>query len=724
MKDFSLLSNPIWLNHLNHGNHSRDMVLDFIAGYAGKLKHNLYRPQSLSEWSSHSVQLRSHLLHALGLVHFAERTPLNPRSVGIIERDSYRIEKIIYDTYPGLTTAAHLYVPKRKDALSPAILYVPGHWMENSKLEPDIQIACANLARIGFIVLVYDPIGQGERLGSWRDHGHLEPLLVGMSQAGLMVWESIRAIDYLVSRSDVDTRLIGMTGASGGGLNTFYTSAIDERIQVSVPGCFVTTFLSMIEAERDRNWEDGIDLCNQVPGIMAFSEMSDICSLFAPKPLCLIAGKRDWMFPIEGTREIYAETSQIYKLFDATDRLHLEEVDDEHGYSREMRQNANGWFSHWLMGSKNKGQLPEEECELISVPYPAALTYMHSPGTDDLETLQSRNNLQIPNEGLCFPTGYQPKNSTAIAHLTNILSQKVPPIKVPENPQEWKGQRSVLIDQVKGVLGINPKNEPLKDWFYNQNQFRGIFYERIEFESEPGIRLPCLFLSPTNWETYLPVVIYLDEFGKESGLMSGLIEGLINVGIAVLAVDVRGCGETVVSDFEATTNALMTDRPLFGQQVWDIHNAINELWQRIFISVQVDKGRIGCFGKGTAGIMALYAAALDDRLKTTVVLESLVNYKLLIQEQPDFPASIFLFDVLNHFDIPHIISLIAPRSILLINPVDGSRQDFPPSDLDEALRWPSQIFDMLASRENLDYQCLKNNQSVNNKIISFFKTHL
>src|SRR5262245_66333157 len=116
-----------------------------------------------------------------------------------------------------------------------------------------------------------------------------------------------------------------MTGSSGGGLNTFYTCAVDERIGVSVPVCYVDTFFAMVHAERDRNWEDGVDLCNQVPGVAAYAEMWDICGLLAPKPQCLIAAVHDWLFPIAGVRQVYQELARIYQLYGAEERVRLVE---------------------------------------------------------------------------------------------------------------------------------------------------------------------------------------------------------------------------------------------------------------------------------------------------------------------------------------------------------------------------------------------------------------
>jgi cephalosporin-C deacetylase-like acetyl esterase len=227
------------------------MLLDFIERQAQKLAEGLAKPETSERWEARKAELKPRLLHSLGLGRLPERAPLRPQIVGTIERSSYAIQKLVYESPPGFSVTAHLYLPNQEDFPAPAVLYAPGHWMENCKLEPDIRLFCANLAARGFVVLVYDPIGQGERLGDWLDHGHLEPLLVGLSQEGLMVWESMRAIDYLVSRPEVDPGRIGMTGASGGGLNTFYTSAVDERIKVSVPVCYITTLFSMMTDPPD-----------------------------------------------------------------------------------------------------------------------------------------------------------------------------------------------------------------------------------------------------------------------------------------------------------------------------------------------------------------------------------------------------------------------------------------------------------------------------------------
>lgn len=725
MDVFSSLE-TLWMRVLNHSSPYQGMLLDFLEVQAQRLAESLPKLKTREEWDNRRTIVRENLLCSLGLTNPPDKNPLNPKVTGRIERGAYHIEKIVFEPRPGFLTSAHLYLPKHCEMPAPAVLYSPGHWIENGKLEPDLQLCCANLACLGFVVLIYDPIGQGERFGSWNDHGHLAPLLVGLSQEGLMVWESMRAIDYLIHRPEVDPTRIGMTGASGGGLNTIYTSALDDRIQASIPVCFVTSFLRMMTAERDRNWEDGVDLCNQVPGVMAYAEMSDICGLFAPKPLCIIAGKRDWMFPIEGTRQVFQEISKIYSLFDASSNIRLVETDAEHGYSKEMREAAYGWLTCWFQGHGQGSPILEEPCDLLPHPYPISLTYMAPPVLDDLPTLRNRSAYPASSEGLCFPGETPMAPGPAIIGLTKDIAHNLPSEeKPPSNPLTWKAQRLKIIDRLRHVLGPFPTSAPVKDRIYNQIFSRHYFAERVVFESEPGIFIPCIFMAPIHWTDCVPVVIYVDEWGKDIGLNSGLMRKLLEEKIAVLAIDVRGTGETAASDFEASTNALMTDRPLFGQRVWDIVRAVDALWQRTFISIQIDKGRIGCMGRGSAGLLALTAGALDERLSAIGLWESPLTYHSLIQEEKTFPASLYLFNVLKYYDLPQLMSLIAPRPLFLVNPIDGTRAYLHEKEVSLICQWPCQIYSVLESADQFSRaSSLEDTHEVARSIANFFSGKL
>jgi cephalosporin-C deacetylase-like acetyl esterase len=688
------LSEIVALVRLDRDSPYRNRVLDFIEEQFRQLAARLPRPQTQEAWMQRAADLRAPLLHSLGLNPFPPDYPLNARITGRIERLDYIVEKVIFEARLGFPISAHLYLPGQSQCPAPAVLYSLGHWMENGKLEPDVQICCANLARLGMVTLVYDMIGQGERLGECPfDHGHLEPLLVGQCQEGLMVWESMRAIDYLVSRPEVDASRIGMTGSSGGGLNTFYTAAVDQRIGVSVPVCYVDTFLAMVHALRDRNWEDGVDLCNQVPGVVAYAEMWDICGMLAPKPQCIIAARHDLLFPIEDVYEIYREVARIYELMGAADRVRLVDVDAPHGYDQEMRQAAYGWFARWLQGDGDGDPIQEVEIDLIPPSYVA-----------DQRHPRRRGPTPVASPGLCFPGGQAPPVGPAITALTRELAATLPITRrLPHHPDEWRKQRAELLVQVQGVLGPWPELPTSRGpWIdmargkrnrqFNRTVINGVIAERFVFESEPGIDVPCLFFAPAQWQKRLPVVVYLDEWGKSAALATGVVDALLAAQISVLSVDVRGIGEVAASDFEATSNALMTDRPFFAQQLWDVRRTVETLWRGSAVTGRIDTTRIACMGRGFAGLLALYAGALDERIAATVLWQAPISYHALIVEHPAFPTSAYLFDALTHFDLPDLMAAVAPRALLVADPVDGERQPLSGIAVNEKCDWPAQIF--------------------------------
>ena len=674
------------------------MVLDFIESQSRQLASRLAE----ENYHLSSKELNALLIHSLGVARLPLPGDLNARVVGRITKPLYTIEKVIYETLPGFQVPAHLYLPDNRELPLPAVLCVPGHWMENSKLEPGLQQFCANLARLGFAALIFDPIGQGERLGNWLDHGHPEPMLMGVSQEGLMVYESQRALDYLASRPEIDGTRIGMIGASGGGLNTFYTSAIDKRIRTSIIVCYLTTYYHMMAAERYLNWEDGVDLCNQVPGVMAYAEMSDVISQFAPRPLRLINATQDRMVPIDGARQVFRKVQENYSFKGILDHVKLIEVDSDHGFDKEMRQAAMGWFAYHLQQIGDGQPLEEVELDLLTVPYPSALTYISPPERSDLPLLRKRDPLSGKSEGLCFPKGECPPPGSAITQLVQRLASTAadnPLPKITDDPFNWENWKIDLQNKVGEVFGPFPPAGLLNVKLMKQNFYQGLFAERVVFESEPGIILPSIFITPIAWKDQQPVILYLNKWGKQAGIENGDIQMFLSAGFAVFAVDLRGSGETAVSEFESTTNACMTDRPLFAQRVWDILRSIDCLWNRIYIGPQIDKGRIVCVGRGSAGMLALYAAALDDRIAACVAWQSPVSYLDLITENPSFPASIYLFDVLNYFDIPQIMAMIAPRPLLIAEPVDGCRNPLLEGSLEGLFRFPRLAYS-LSGAEN------------------------
>jgi hypothetical protein len=165
-------------------------------------------------------------------------------------------------------------------------------------------------------------------------------------------------------------------------------------------------------------------------------------------------------------------------------------------------------------------------------------------------------------------------------------------------------------------------------------------------------------------------------------------------------MDVRGVGETAASDFESATNLLMMDRPLFGQRVMDVIRAVDFIWERCYISPQIDKGRLIVVGEGVGGLWGLYAAALDGRVAAVAAQDALYSYTALLKPGSRYPASTYLFDVLNHFDLAHVIAACAPRPVYL-GPVDGARQPCREQEVATRLQPAKEAFSLAGASANL-----------------------
>jgi hypothetical protein len=312
---------------------------------------SVYSPpkaDSRAEWLARVPQLRQHVLNSMGLWPLPEKTPLNTRISGRIERSGYSVEKVYFESVPGLFVVGNLYRPLGKKGPYPGILSAHGHW-KNGRLEDDPHLASVpgraiNLALQGNVVFSYSMLGYNEGAlqmeHRWR--GKREELW-GISIAGIQLWNSIRALDFLTSLSDVDPHRIGMTGASGGATQTFLLAAVDERVKVVVP----VNMLSHV-------FQGGC-VCENAPGLRIGISNLDIAGLIAPRPLLMISCTGDWT---EHTpRMEYPAMRRLYALFlrenlepnyDTPEQIQYIQVREEHNYNKESREAAYTFFARWL----------------------------------------------------------------------------------------------------------------------------------------------------------------------------------------------------------------------------------------------------------------------------------------------------------------------------------------------------------------------------------------
>jgi hypothetical protein len=270
--------------------------------------------------------VRDVIIKAIG--GLPERTPLNSKIVGTLDRDGYKIEKVIFESQPNFFVTANLYLPKTGTPPYPGILFPLGH-EAGAKAHSAWQHLLITFAKNGFVVLTYDPIGQGERIqnfdadlkeskvgASTTEHTEIgiQCLLTGQNLARYTIWDGMRALDYLLSRKEVDANRIGCTGNSGGGTHTAYLSALDDRIKVAAPSCYITSWQWLLKTIGPQDAEQCLP-----PFLREGLDQADFVEAFAPKPYLILSAIRDF-FPIEGARETFREAKQYYHLMNAEDK--------------------------------------------------------------------------------------------------------------------------------------------------------------------------------------------------------------------------------------------------------------------------------------------------------------------------------------------------------------------------------------------------------------------
>ncbi len=300
--------------------------------------------------------------------------------MGRIEADDYLIDKLVFESLPGYFVPALLYKPRTLKDRAPAVLGPCGH-SAVGKADDDYQIFHVNLARRGYVVLTYDPVGQGERSQFWDparsvsrfnltcgEHAVLgNPLyLLGENLARYRIWDGIRAIDHLASLPEVDAKRIACAGVSGGGTLTAYLAALDPRIAAAAICCYITT-LPRRMATRARVDPDADPEQDPFGFVSEGIDHAGLLALCAPRPALLCAAQLDF-FPIEGTRESFADARPLYSVAGAANNLQMIEAHERHGLTKPLREAIYHWFGQWLVDA---GKHPAGEAEIPVQPRPA-----------------------------------------------------------------------------------------------------------------------------------------------------------------------------------------------------------------------------------------------------------------------------------------------------------------------------------------------------------------
>lgn len=324
---------------------------------------------SRKELEKRIARMRAVFASSIGPMPYNPASPLNARVTGVIVEDELSVEKVVFQSRPHVYVTATVYVPKGIELPAPAILFQPGH-SDIGKAYPQYQQVARTIAAHGMIVMLMDPPGQGERLNYWEkgeekpriggavpDHNQFGSLfyLAGRTPAAYFLSDAMRAIDYLLTRPDVDPMRIGATGSSGGGTMTSVLAVMDPRVAAAAPGTFLTTRDAITVAAM------GQDIEQMWPGTLAEGfDHHELIACFAPKPYLILAVDAD-AFPIEGAYEIYEYGKKCYELMGTHDNLELFVDRSLHKFTLPLARAAGRFFA------KHFG-LPAKDVSIENVP--------------------------------------------------------------------------------------------------------------------------------------------------------------------------------------------------------------------------------------------------------------------------------------------------------------------------------------------------------------------
>ena len=642
----------------------RSMLPSYVNGRAAALLRErsaeIERISTKQGVEKRRAYIREKMIQALG--GLPDRTPLNARTVAVLDREDYKIEKVIFESQPRFYVTANLYLPKKGTAPYPGILFPLGH-EEGAKAHSAWQQVLVSLAKKGFVALAWDTLGQGERvqlydpdfgeskvLRSTTEHtlNGIQCLLIGDSLARYTIWDGMRALDYLVSRPEVDAARIGCTGNSGGGTHTAYLSALDDRIKVAAPSCFLTSWRRLLETIGPQDAEQCLP-----PWLESGLDHPDFVHAFAPKPYLMLSAVRDF-FSITGARETYAEAKRLYGVLGAPEQLSMVEADDGHGYTKPRRLAAYRWFSRWLKGTEDGEPEPEvtiaSESELWCTQTGQVATEL---GGETVVTLNEKR-------------------------VENLLPKRV----------EWSSRvqlesyRTAIQNDARRLSGVGAPSagkQPLAIKSFGVIERPGYRIEKLIYESEPEIKVPALLFVPGGPAERRAAVVYVHGRGKAAdGGAGGDVEQLVRTGHIVLSIDVRGMGETRQSadsdDFfryfgiyESAMTALLTGKPLVGMRALDIQRGVDLLSSRN----DVDTERISAFGKEKGAVPTLFAALLDTRIKKLALEGMLVSYQSAVRHK--IHRGLFedvIVGVLKTLDLPDLVAAMSPRPVWIVNATD------------------------------------------------------
>jgi dienelactone hydrolase len=615
-------------------------------------KERVSQVKTAAQWQERQQEIKQTMWNIIG--PFPQKTPLNARITGRLKKKGFSVENLIYESLPGFYVTASLFIPDNASKPAPAILFCSGHSTDAYRKE-SYQLPLLNLVKKGFIVLAIDPLGQGERLqyfnsetgvsdvgSSTKEHSYpsVQVALIGQSIARYFIWDGIRGIDYLISRKEVDPERIGVHGLSGGGTQTAYISALDDRVAASAPACYITGYRRLMESIGVQDGEQ-----NLYHGIARGIDHTDFVVARAPKPTLIMATTGDF-FNIQGVYESYSEIKKTYDILGKPENIKLVEDDYGHGYTRKNREAMYAFFQEYL---NLPGHIQEEPVEYLT-------------GEELQKTVTGQLSTSIKNAETVFTLN----KKEAEKYLDRLQLAR-------QNPKQHLKNVVASAKQLSGFTEPSLSDKPvftgrmIKDHFTIESYF---------IKGEGDYAVPFLIYIPER--TNGSGIIYLHPEGKNA-VNENEIKRYIEQGFTLLIPDLAGTGELGNSSLRGDAyinnvsynllfSALLIGRSIVGIQTADVIKLSRQLKQRKTI-----KDVQGISIENMSPTL-LHAAAFDSVISQVTLVRPYASYQSFLDNR--FYDTNLVHSLvpgaLTAYDLVDLAATIAPRKLVIADLRDAN----------------------------------------------------
>jgi hypothetical protein len=592
--------------------------------------------KTLDDWNAKKGEYRRQLFEMLGLDPLPERTDLKATVTGRVEREDFVVEKLHFQSRPGLYVTANLYLPKHIDKPCATILYLCGHGKVAKNgvsygNKVHYQHHAIWFARHGYVCLVLDMLQLGEiegvHHGTYRENRWWWNAR-GYTPAGVEAWNCIRALDYLATRKEVDTERIGATGRSGGGAYTWFVAALDDRIKVAVPVAGIT--------DLENHVVDGCveGHCDCMYFVNTYRwDYPQLAALVAPRPLLISNTDKDNIFPLEGVLRTHRIVRRIYALHGAEKNLGLHITEGPHEDTQELYTHAFVWFDRFLGGGRRPIDGPA-----VKLFEPEELKVFDKLPDDQINT-----------------------------KIDETFVAKAPEPKVPESKEEWDKLRDGWMKDLREKVfrGWPESVPPVKLAKGGSTIFDGSFdISLYDFESQPGVTqiLSTSMTLDAVPSLIVPFEIYDDrESEDESSEIPGVHDEDASMSPRTLYPDYVSGKKHVVRHSRRRYSLL--GQTLAGMQVWDVRRGI----QAVHLVDDFREKKIRVQARGNMAVIALYASLFERNIAELRLYDLPASHA----DGPDF------LNVLKSHEIPQAVAMAAERCPVRITVKDEAAWDYP-----------------------------------------------